>query len=112
MVLDIHHHNCKNDNEKIEDLLSNIFDTWKNESLPPKMHFSTPRDFENDRKHADYIKVDDFIKFLSMAKDRVNKDFDVMIEAKKKDQALFKLIDDLKQCKFKIKFIDDSTIEL
>lgn len=112
MVLDIHHHNCKNNDEKIEGLLVDIFDTWKSESLPPKIHFSTPREFENDRKHADYIKADDFMKFLYMAKERVNKDFDVMIEAKKKDQALFKLIDDLKKPKYKIKFIDDTTIEL
>lgn len=112
MVLDVHHHNCKNNNENIGDLIVDIFNTWDSENLPPKIHFSTPKEFENDRKHADYINPNDFINFIELVKSKVDKDFDVMIEAKKKDQALFKLIDDLKVISEGIKFIDDTTLEL
>lgn len=112
MVLDVHHHNCKNNNENIGDLIVDIFNTWDSENLPPKIHFSTPKEFENDRKHVDYINPNDFINFIELVKSKVDKDFDVMIEAKKKDQALFKLIDDLKVISEGIKFIDDTTLEL
>ena len=112
MVVDIHHHKCKNDEENIGDLLPKIFDTWNNENLPPKIHFSSPKEGELDRKHADYIDINDFSSFLDLAKESVNRDFDVMIEAKKKDQALFKLMKDLSKINYKCKFIDDSTIEV
>lgn len=112
MVLDVHHHNCKNEGECIEDLLNEIFDTWKNESLPPKIHFSSPREFVNDRKHADYINAIDFSNFLDIAKDKVDKDFDVMIEAKQKDLTVEKLVNDLKLIRKDFKFIDNTTIEI
>ena len=111
MVLDIHHHNCKNDNNEIGDIIERIFNTWDKEALCPKIHFSTPKEGKLDRRHADYIECYDFIDFLNITKERVNKNFDVMIEAKKKDQALFKLVKDLKEMKF-CKFIDGSTIDL
>ena len=44
MVLDVHHHNCNNKGEKIEDLLEEIMATWDNEHLPPKFHFSSPKE--------------------------------------------------------------------
>ena len=84
MVLDLHHHRCKNEGEKVEDLLEDVFNTWSNEGLLPKVHFSTPKDGEYDRKHADYIDCKDFIQFLDIAKKSIDRDFDVMIEAKKK----------------------------
>ena len=112
MVVDIHHHNCKNDGENMRDLLPHIFSTWDKEILPPKIHFSSPREGNLDRKHADYIDVNDFASFLDLAKESVNIDFDVMIEAKKKDQALFKLIKDLNKINYDCKFIDNSTIEI
>lgn len=111
MVLDVHHHNCNNNGEFIGDLLLDIFDTWKNEKLVPKIHFSSPREFENDRKHSDYINVNDFSNFLDIAKEKVNKDFDIMIEAKQKDLTVEKLIKDLKELRKDIKFIDETTIE-
>ena len=42
------------------------------------------------RSHADFIDEEDFIHFINIAKE-VNQDFDIMIEAKKKDDALLKL---------------------
>lgn len=112
MVLDLHHHKCKNDGENIADLLEDIFNTWNNESLPPKVHFSSPRESEFDRKHADFIDVNDFANFLNIAKETTNKDFDVMIEAKKKDQALIKLVEDLKKINYPCEFLDSGTIKI
>lgn len=111
MVLDIHHHNCNNEGENIEEYIEDIFKTWSNENLPPKIHFSSPREFENDKKHSDFINSEDFISFLDKIKNKVNIDFDVMIEAKKKDQALFELADNLKKYDNKVRFIDKTTIE-
>ena len=112
MVVDIHHQNCKNDDDNMGDLLPHIFSTWDKEILPPKIHFSSPREGNLDRKHADYIDVNDFATFLDLAKESVNRDFDVMIEAKKKDQALFQLIKDLKKINYDCRFIENSTIEI
>lgn len=93
MVLDYHHFKVNKNNEKIEDYIERIFNTWKNDI--PKIHFSSPKDKKNKRSHNDYINVDDFIDFIERIK-FTKRDFDVMIEAKKKDEALFKLIRELK----------------
>ncbi len=92
MVLDYHHFKINKNNEKIEDYIQRIFKTWK---TIPKVHFSTSKDKKNKRSHNDYINSDDFIKFLDKIK-FTNQDFDVMIEAKQKDDALFRLIRELK----------------
>lgn len=109
MVLDVHHHNCNNNGERLENLIDNIFKTWQNQKLIPKIHFSSPKEFKNDKKHADYINVYEFLDFLEIAK-KTNQDFDVMIEAKKKDLAVFDLIKNLKTRN--IKFKDKTTIIL
>ncbi|MBL4935831.1 UV DNA damage repair endonuclease UvsE [Clostridium sp. YIM B02515] len=111
IVFDVHHHMCNNNGETIEDLISEIFSTWKNQSLPPKFHFSTPRESERDRKHADYINAKDFISFIEICKP-LDKDFDVMLEAKMKDRALFQLIDDIKIIKPNWNWIDNTTLEV
>ena len=98
MVLDVHHHNCNNANDNIYDLIPKIFDTWENEKLPPKLHFSSPKNGENDRKHSDFINPHDFINFLENIK-LFNTDIDIMLECKEKDLALFKLASDMKELK-------------
>ena len=99
MVLDYHHYKINKNNEKIEDYIQRIFNTWKE---VPKIHFSSPKDKKNKRSHNDYIDSDSFIDFIEKIK-FTNRDFDVMIEAKKKDEALFKLIRELKyKTKYKI----------
>lgn len=110
MVLDVHHHNCNNNGESLESLIENIFSTWEGEALPPKIHFSSPKEGEKDRKHADFIKADDFIKFLEICKP-INIDFDVMLEAKMKDKALFKLVENIKMLRPEWKWIDNTTLE-
>ena len=112
MVLDVHHYNCNNCEEKLEEVLPEVFDTWEGQDIVPKIHFSSPREFDRDRKHADYIDVKEFIQFINLAKKVVDKDFDVMIEAKMKDKAIFKLMEDLKKEDLPIKYIDKTSFEI
>lgn len=107
IVLDYHHYICNNDGEKIEDYIVEIFKTWKNKT--PKIHFSSPKsklkcEF---RSHHDYIDSNTFIDFINKIK-TFNIDFDIMIEAKAKDDALFLLIRQLKY-QTNYKFIDETT---
>jgi UV DNA damage endonuclease len=90
MVLDVHHHNCNKSDIKLTDLLNKAFDTWNSQNLNPKIHYSSPKDSKNFRNHAEYINVEEFKKFLDVAK-HVNRDFDIMLESKQKDNALLEL---------------------
>lgn len=111
MVLDVHHHVCNNDGDNIEKLLPEIFDTWDGDVLPPKLHFSSPKNNPKDRKHADFIDAQHFVEFIEMCKP-LKKDMDIMIEAKKKDLALFDLVSSIKNFRKEWKWIDASTFEL
>lgn len=111
MVFDYHHFICNHDeNERFEDYIKEIFQTWKQET--PKIHFSSPKSKlkKEFRSHHDYINSDSFIKFIEKIK-FLNRDFDVMIEAKAKDDALFRLVRELKY-KTNYKFIDETTFEI
>lgn len=101
IVLDYHHHMCNN---SIIDFES-IFKSWKKTN--PKIHFSSPKNKKEFRSHSDYINSDDFISFIELIKDYPY-DIDIMIEAKKKDEALFRLIRQLKY-KTNYLFIDETT---
>ena len=104
VVLDYHHFLVNRNNEKIEDYIIDIFSTWK---TTPKIHFSSPKSKKEKRSHNDYIDSDVFIDFIERIK-FCNRDFDIMIEAKKKDEALFRLVRELK-LKANYKFIDETT---
>jgi len=93
MVLDLHHHRLLNTGEDLTPLLPAIFRSWS--KLLPKVHISSPRRKKNPRHHADYIEVDSVIDFLK-ATEKLGQDFDLMVEAKKKDLALLKLAEDLR----------------
>ncbi len=99
MVLDIHHDICNPSQYKIGELVGDIFKTWENEKFPPKIHISSPKSEKEIRSHHDYINPDNFISFIKESK-VLNLDFDAMIEAKMKDKALFKLMEDLKSYDF------------
>lgn len=107
MVLDYHHYVCNNNGEKLEDYIKEIMDTWSN--INPKFHFSSPKSNlkKEFRSHHDYINSDDFIKFINMLK-IYNKDVDIMLEAKAKDDALSRLVRELKY-KTNYKFINETS---
>ena len=106
VILDYHHHQCNPSNKSLEELLPSIIKTWKK---TPKMHFSSPKSKlkKEYRSHNDYIDVKEFIKFINILK-KENKDIDIMLEAKKKDEALFRLVRELKY-QTNIKFLDETS---
>lgn len=107
MVLDVHHHACLHNNEELVSLWPAISATWGSEI--PKIHLSSPKDGKSSRAHADYIDPDHLKNFLLLAKE-LDRDFDIMIEAKQKDIALRKLMKELEQDR-RFTIVDQSTIE-
>lgn len=95
MVLDVHHDKCNPCGSDIGEYIEYIFKTWEGQDMPPKIHFSSPRSEKDMRSHAGYIDAAYFLDFLNKAA-VIDMDFDVMIEAKQKNLALYKLMDDLK----------------
>ncbi|WP_019913705.1 UV DNA damage repair endonuclease UvsE [Paenibacillus sp. HW567] len=106
MVLDIHHQWVNNEGELPWELWPEIQKTWQSplavkdvlpgESLPPKIHVSSPRSPSDPRSHADGVEPVPLLAFLK----RIAADtpaVDVMIEAKAKDGALFGLMEALKE---------------
>jgi len=108
VVLDYHHHLCNKPTKEIEEYLPKIFATWKN--INPKIHFSSPKNKKEFRSHHEYIDSNKFISFLDILK-KYNQNIDIMIEAKAKDEAMFKLIRELKY-KTNYKFIDETSFEI
>ena len=89
VVLDYHHYMCNKSDIDIK----KIFESWGKRT--PKVHFSSPRNSRDFRSHNEYINSDDFIDFINVIKE-LNTDVDVMIEAKAKDDALFRLVREIK----------------
>jgi len=97
VVLDYHHHLCNKSDFSFVD----IFNSWGNRRV--KMHFSSPKNKRDYRSHNEYINGDDFINFIEILKK-----YDIMLEAKGKDDSLFRLVRYIKY-KTDYKFIDDTT---
>lgn len=104
VVLDYHHYLC-NGNNDLDKYIIDIFNMWD----IPKIHFSSPKDNskKNFRSHSDYIDCFKFIEFINIMK-KYDRDIDIMLEVKNKDDALFRLV---RQLKFytDYNFLDDST---
>ena len=107
MVLDYHHFICNNEKEDINDYLKEIIDTWNGKL--PKMHFSSPKSKlkKEFRSHSNYINKECFIKFINILK-KQDKDIDIMLEAKAKDDAVSRLARYLKY-ETNYKFLDETT---
>lgn len=110
IVLDYHHYICNHiENDDIFNYIDEIFKTWKGKI--PKIHFSSPKNKTKKeiRSHHDYIDTNSFISFLNKLEEHSTIDnLDIMIEAKKKDEALFRLVRNLKYMT-NYKFIDDTS---
>jgi UV DNA damage endonuclease len=109
MVLDVHHHAVNNEGEDAAELWLRIQQTWTNE-LPPKIHVSSPKSETDPRSHADYVEVGPLLTFLR-AIAPITPKLDIMIEAKMKDEALFRLMEDFKRQEG-IVILDQASIEL
>lgn len=101
IVLDYHHHLCNKSDFSFVD----IFNSWGNRRV--KMHFSSPKNKIDYRSHNEYINGDDFINFIEILK-KYDRDIDIMLEAKGKDDSLFRLVRYIKY-KTDYEFIDDTT---
>jgi UV DNA damage endonuclease len=110
LVFDYHHHLAHHENKNWEEEWERIVNTWSNSHLPIKMHISSPKNEKQFRAHNDYVDVKMFMDFLNEIKGSVDQ-VDCMIEAKKKDEALFKLMEDLKHYN-NIEIIDGASFRI
>ncbi|WP_026575463.1 UV DNA damage repair endonuclease UvsE [Bacillus sp. UNC438CL73TsuS30] len=95
LVFDYHHHLVHHKNPNWEENWSQVVHTWVDSPLPIKMHISSPKSEKEIRHHSDYIDIDMFFKFLKEIKGSIPQ-IDCMIEAKRKDDSLFKLMEEIK----------------
>lgn len=106
MVLDLHHHAINHEGEAVTELWPRIARTWEYLKLehteeaiglpvlPPKIHVSDPKSEKDPRAHADDVEAAPLAEFFrSIASSTPY--LDVMIEAKQKDGALFRLMEEL-----------------
>ena len=110
LVFDYHHHLAHHQHVNWEEHWDRVVQTWNDSPLPIKMHISSPKSEKEFRHHSDYVDIDMFFKFLQEIKGSIPQ-IDCMIEAKRKDEALFKLMEDIQQRK-DIEMIDASTFRL
>ena len=94
MVLDYHHYMANNGENDLPLYLQRIFETWNNFTIVPKVHISSPKSDQAYRSHADFVSLDFVLPFLKMARE-LNQDFDIMIEAKQKNLAMQRLVDEI-----------------
>jgi len=94
LLFDYHHHMANTGETALEVLLPEIFKTWETRELLPKIHISSPKSSSAFRSHSDFVDPE-FIKPLLEILHSINQDVDFMIEAKRKDQSLLKLVEDI-----------------
>lgn len=94
MVVDFHHDFCNQSNHSLKDLIGEIWRTWEVQKVPPKIHLSSPKSENDKRSHHDYINPENFLGFIDISRNSP-RNVDVMIEAKMKDEAVFKLMEDV-----------------
>ncbi|WP_404469378.1 UV DNA damage repair endonuclease UvsE [Sutcliffiella horikoshii] len=112
LVFDYHHHLAHFEEEAegwVQDW-ERVVQTWEHSPLPVKMHISSPRDEKNFRAHADYVDPKMFMDFLQGIKGSVP-EINCMIEAKKKDEALFQLMEEMKSYP-EIEIIDGASFKI
>ncbi len=110
LVLDLLHHRCLNPaGYPVAEALTLALATWP-PGQRPKIHFSTPRtalrrrilygqehlQFPLVNQHSDFLNPFEFIDFLRLARQRTERAFDIMLEAKGKDLALLRLREQLR----------------
>lgn len=93
-IFDYHHHMANQGNGLPDRFFERVENTWKNRGVSVKYHLSSPKSESAYRSHADYVDPEFALPFLEMLKEH-GQDADIMIEAKKKDLAALKLVEDL-----------------
>ena len=96
VVFDTHHYECynilhKDSEENIKEpsfYIPLILETWKKRNIKPKFHVSEQGSGRVGH-HSDYIE--NIPQYLLEIPNKYNVDVDIMIEAKAKEMAIFKL---------------------
>ncbi|ARI77943.1 UV DNA damage repair endonuclease UvsE [Halobacillus mangrovi] len=96
LVFDLHHHLANHNGEAWEDYWERVVGTWSHSPLPVKMHISSPKNKKEFKSHADFVDVEMFLDFVKKVNGSTGT-IDCMIEAKQKDDALFQLVEELKE---------------
>ncbi|CDQ21441.1 UV-damage endonuclease [Halobacillus karajensis] len=111
MMFDYHHYMANHtENESLEGVLPPVFHTWDGVGMPPKIHISSPKSDKDFRSHADYVDPN-FIRPLLKKLKELGTPVDFMIEAKEKDRALLKVVENF--AKFRgVKRVGEATLEL
>ncbi|USK31807.1 UV DNA damage repair endonuclease UvsE [Bacillus sp. F19] len=109
MILDYHHHMANKEEIDLTLYLQRIFNTWSKTDSVPKVHLSSPKSEKEYRSHADYVSLEFVLPFLTLAKE-LNQDLDIMIEAKQKNLAMQKLIEEVASLRG-VKRISSSAVE-
>lgn len=90
VVVDVLHHACNPGawaDMSHADLLERVFTTWGADDGPPKMHFSSQDPEKKRGAHAYFVDDEELELFLAQTR-TVSRDFDIMFEAKGKDEAV------------------------
>ncbi|MFB9274932.1 UV DNA damage repair endonuclease UvsE [Cohnella cellulosilytica] len=126
MVLDIHHDAVNRGGESALELWPRIMRTWDRLEwnvvhaadpvlkLPPKIHVSSPKSVSDPRGHADYVDPEPLLDFLYRIAETTPA-LDVMIEAKKKDDALLRLMEHFRTLEaggLPVRVLDGGAIEI
>ena len=109
MILDYHHYMANQGDVDLPLYLQRIFHTWNGSHTVPKVHLSSPKSEQAYRSHADFVSIEFVLPFLKMAKE-LNQDFDIMIEAKQKNLAMHRLIEEIASIRG-VKRISSSAVE-
>ncbi|MBS3680824.1 UV DNA damage repair endonuclease UvsE [Ornithinibacillus massiliensis] len=110
LVFDYHHHLALHQDSNWQRHWDSIVQSWEHSPLPIKMHISSPKSEKSFRHHADYIDSKLFFDFLHEIKGSIPQ-IDCMIEAKQKDKALFKLMEEIKN-RDDVEVVDGSSFNL
>jgi len=93
MMLDLHHDACNPSPASALDYLPRIAATWG--ERPMKIHVSSPKSEQEFRSHADDVEPGPVLEFLKGCLEFGLPRIDVMVEAKRKDLACFRLVEAL-----------------
>ena len=95
LLFDYHHHIANPSTEELNTLLPRILKTWEGRGWKPKIHISSPRSDKEIRAHAANVDMEFILPFIQLLKSAGVEEIDFIIEAKNKDIAMLKLIEDL-----------------
>jgi UV DNA damage endonuclease len=81
-------------NLSFDDALAASLATWKDRT--PKVHLSSHKEGSTRHAHADWLLPQDYLQVYNIVSQSAHKEVIIMSEVKKKDAAVVKLLDDLK----------------